>query len=191
MDGLPLFKLRYLLAFGLLLQTAPILADTIEGRVVGVGDGATLTVADNAKVQFKIRLAGIDAPELRQRYGKESRQRLTDLVLGKNVKIEWRKRDDFDRLLGKVLVHTQDCPTCPKTRDVGLAQLEAGLAWWDRDFRREQTLEDQGYYEYAEFDAKTRRIGLWQDSAPVPPWEWRKKNHIQARLFTTSFLLPG
>jgi hypothetical protein len=49
------------------------------------------------------------------------------------------------------------------------------LAWWNREERRQQTLHDQGYYEYAEFDAKTRRRGLWRDEAPVPPWEWRKR----------------
>lgn len=171
---------RYLAMLGVLLQAAPILADTIAARVVGISDGATITVLDRAKVQYKIRLAAIDAPELRQPFAKESKQHLSDLVLGKEVVIEWQQHDRYGRILGKVMLQTPACANCPQTRDAGLAQLEAGLAWWYREDRREQSLADQGYYEYAEFDAKARRLGLWQDAAPVPPWEWRKKNQIMA-----------
>lgn len=173
--------LRHLLALGLLLPAGAILADTLAGRVSDISDGATLTVVDNASVRHKIRLAAIDAPELRQPYGKESKQNLSDMVLGKEVKVDWRKQDRYGRIVGKLTLQTPPCATCPKTLDPGLAQLEAGLAWWDREARREQTLSDQGYYEYAEFDAKSRRIGLWQDAAPIPPWEWRKKNQVVAQ----------
>lgn len=174
--------LRHLLALGLLLQAGPILADTIAGRVSEISDGATLTVVDHAGVRHKIRLAAIDVPESRQPYSKESKQHLSDMVSGKEVKVEWRKHDHYGRIVGKLTLQTPPCTTCPKTLDAGLAQLEAGLAWWDRETRREQSLSDQGYYEYAEFDAKARRVGLWQDAAPIPPWEWRKKNRVVARL---------
>lgn len=177
-----MFLLRYSLALCLLLPAGPILADTIAGRVSDISDGATLTVTDKAGVRHKVRLAAIDVPDLRQPYGKESKQHLSDLVSGKEVRVEWRKQDRYGRIVGKLTLQTPPCAACPKTLDAGLAQLEAGLAWWDREARREQTLSDQGYYEYAEFDAKTRRIGLWQDAAPMPPWEWRKKNQVVARL---------
>jgi endonuclease YncB( thermonuclease family) len=174
--------LRHLLALGLLLPAGPILADTIAGRVSDVSDGATVSVVDMAGVRHKVRLAAIDAPDFRQPYGKESKQHLSALVLGKEVRVEWRKQDRYGRIVGKLMLQTPPCATCPKTLDAGLAQLEAGLAWWDRESRREQSLSDQGYYEYAEFDAKSRRIGLWQDAAPMPPWEWRKKNQVVAQL---------
>ena len=102
---------------------------------------------------------------------------LSDLVLGKSVSVERRKEDNYGRVVGRVMVQPTDCPTCPRTRDAGLAQLEAGLAWWYRQERREQSLEEQAYYEYAEFDARARRIGLWRDAAPIPPWEWRKREN--------------
>ncbi|TRZ93892.1 MAG: nuclease [Rhodocyclaceae bacterium] len=175
---------RNLFVLGLLLQAGPTVADTVAGRVSGVSDGSTVAVVDKAKVQHKVRLAAIDAPEAMQRFGKESKQHLSDLILGKEVTVEWHQRDRFGRIVGKVTLRTPPCPTCPKTLDAGLAQLEAGLAWWDRESRRQQSLEDQGYYEYAEFDAKARRIGLWQDAAPLPPWEWRKKNQVVAQLVT-------
>jgi endonuclease YncB( thermonuclease family) len=168
---------------GLLLHATPLLAGTLAGKVSDVSDGASVTVTDNAGMQRKVRLAAIDAPEVRQAYGRESRQHLSTMVLGKAVEVAWRKQDRYGRIVGKLILIDPPCATCPKTLDAGLAQLEAGLAWWDRATRRGQSLSDQGYYEYAEFDARARRIGLWQDPAPVPPWEWRKKNQVVAGLF--------
>lgn len=172
--------LRHLLALSLLLQAGAILADTLAGRVTAINDGATLTVVDQAKTQYRIRLAAVDAPEARQPYAGESRRHLAELLLGKAVQVEWRQRDRYGRIVGKVLLKAPPCPTCSKTLDAGLAQLEAGLAWWYRADRRGQSLSDQGYYEYAEFDAKARRIGLWRDATPVPPWEWRKRNQVSS-----------
>ena len=172
----------HLLVLGLLLQAGGTLADTIEGRVTGVSGGDTITVLDGTRTTHRIRLAGIDAPKSAQAFGPASRKHLADLVLDKAVRVEWKRHDAYGYVLGKVMVPPPDCPACPPTLDAGLAQLEAGLAWWYREFRREQTLEDQGYYEYAEFDAKARRVGLWSDAHPVPPWEWRKRNHVVACL---------
>jgi len=154
------------------------LADDFDGRVVGVSSGDTITVLDSAQGRHEIRLVGVGAPESDQPFGQQSRKHLSDLVFGKNVRVEWLKRDRYGHILGKVMVQPRGCPACRKTRDAGLAQLETGLAWWYREYRREQSLEDQGRYEYAEFDTRTRRIGLWRHEAPVPPWEWRKRNRI-------------
>ena len=65
-------------------------------------------------------------------------------------------------------------PDCPQTLDAGLAQMTAGLAWWFRKYANEQSAEDRGRYEHAEFEAKIRRAGLWSEKAPTPPWEWRR-----------------
>ena len=58
--------------------------------------------------------------------------------------------------------------------DVSLEQLRAGLAWWYREYAKEQSAEDRASYAAAEEEARTRRIGLWKDPKPVPPWEWRR-----------------
>jgi endonuclease YncB( thermonuclease family) len=47
-------------------------AEIITGKVVGVTDGDTVTVLDDAKRQHKIRLSGIDAPEKSQAFGHPS-----------------------------------------------------------------------------------------------------------------------
>jgi endonuclease YncB( thermonuclease family) len=150
-------------------------AEQLTGKVVGVSDGDTITILDQNNQQHKIRVGGIDAPELKQAFGNVAKKNLSDLVFNQTVLVEWNKTDKYKRIVGKVLAPPTDCPICPADRDVGLAQVEAGMAWWYREYRKEQTLEDQGYYEFAEFVSRREQRGLWQDEEPLPPWEWRKR----------------
>ena len=70
-------------------------ADTLSGRVVAVHDGDTITVLDANRTQHKIRLAGIDAPELGQAFGNPSKQNLSKWVYNRQVIVDWNKRDRF------------------------------------------------------------------------------------------------
>ena len=114
----------------LLPLPAVALADTLQGRVVGVHDGDTLTVLAPGNVQHKVRLEGIDAPELGQPFGQASKQNLSRLAYGKDAQADCPKADRYKRKVCRVTVAGQD---------VGLAQLEAGLAWWFRRYAGEQT----------------------------------------------------
>jgi endonuclease YncB( thermonuclease family) len=159
----------------LLAASLPAFADNVlVGYVVGVADGDTITVLDVDRQQHKIRLSGIDAPERTQPFGDKSKTNLSRLVFNKDVRVEWKKRDRYQRIVGKVMVESPDCRNCGQTLDAGLAQITTGMAWWYRDYAKEQSEEDRGRYEHAEFEAKIRRAGLWNDKNPVPPWEWRK-----------------
>jgi len=139
-------------------------AETITGRVVGVADGDTITVLDADKVQHKIRLAGIDAPEKKQAFGNRSKESLSELAFDKTVNVETSKRDRYGRQIGKVLVNGQD---------VNLVQVERGMAWFYRQHQREQSPSDRRLYEAAEDAAKAEKRGLWHDCDPVAPWEFR------------------
>lgn len=69
------------------------------------------------------------------------------LVFGKDVDVQWSKRDRYQRIVGKVLVADPTCQRrCPKTLDAGLAQVTAGLAWWYRKYAKEQSAEDAQRY---------------------------------------------
>lgn len=149
----------------MLLQAGQILADTIEGRVVGVSDGDTITVLDSTKTQHKIRLAGIDAPESKQAFGQASKKHLSDLVFDRVVTLDCGKTDKYRREVCVVYVGRQDA---------NLAQLKAGMGWWYRQYQREQTAQQRADYESAEAAAKAGKAGLWQDADPTAPWEWRK-----------------
>ncbi len=95
-------------------------ADSLTGKVVKVVDGDTLYVLDANYQQHKIRLAGIDALERKQAYGLASRKHLASIVTGKQVTIEYQKRDRYGRIVGKVWVNGVDA--C-------LKQVKAGFAW--------------------------------------------------------------
>ncbi|MCZ2174235.1 MAG: thermonuclease family protein [Burkholderiales bacterium] len=153
-------------------------AETITGRVVGVADGDTVTVLDADRTQHKIRVAGVDAPEKKQAFGQRSKASMSDLVFGKDVVVMSSKRDRYGRLVGKVLVADPSCTarTCPKTLDAGLAQITTGMAWWYRQYAREQSAEDAGAYEFAEQEARGRHAGLWRDADPIAPWDWRRSS---------------
>lgn len=132
---------------------------------MGVADGDTITVLDNQKVQHKIRLAGIDAPEKAQAFGQRAKESLSDLVFKKDVTVETTKRDRYGRLVGKVLLGDQD---------VNLEQLRRGLAWYYRKYAAELTPEDRLAYDGTETSAKARKAGLWVHPAPTPPWDFRR-----------------
>jgi endonuclease YncB( thermonuclease family) len=150
------------LCFCLLFGSAD--AETVAGKVVGVADGDTVTVLDAVKVQHKIRLAGIDAPEKAQPFGQRSKENLSQLVFGKNVTVETGKIDRYGRTVGKVLIGGVDA---------NLEQVRAGFAWHYKKYEREQSAEDRTVYARAEIDARGKRAGLWRDLSQVAPWDWR------------------
>ena len=107
-------------------------AAELTGRVVGISDGDTITVLDASNTQHKIRLAGIDAPELKQAFGTRSKQNLSRMTYDMDARLECHKTDRYQREVCKVWVQPSDCPTCGMTLDAGHAQIIAGLAWWYR-----------------------------------------------------------
>ncbi len=115
--------------------------------------------------KHKIRLAGIDAPERKQAYGLASRKHLASIVAGKQITVEYQKRDRYGRILGKVWIN--DVDAC-------LEQIKAGFAWHYKKYQHEQSLEDQRLYADAETRARDERLGLWRDKKPMPPWEHRR-----------------
>ena len=159
--------LRWLTATCLLLVLSGAHCAELRGRVVSVPDGDSIVVLDAKHRQHRVRLAGIDAPEKGQRFSNRSRDHLASLVHRQDVIVQWRKRDDYDRLVGIVFIND---------RDINLEQVRAGLAWWYRVYAPEQTYEARRMYELAERQAQQDQRGLWADRKPVPPWAWRRGN---------------
>ena len=168
---------RNLIAASILFPSLAFSAELI-GHVVGVTDGDTITVLDADKKQQKIRLAGIDAPERKQPFGAKSKQNLSNLVFGKDVAVDWKKRDRNKRIVGKVRLDETgaDCAfrSCSKSFDVALKLIRNGMAWHYKQHQVEQTPENRARYAAAEGKARETKAGLWADPAPVPPWEFRK-----------------
>lgn len=157
---------RFVLGTVLALAGLPACAYTIEGRVVGVSDGDTITVLDSTKTQHKVRLAGIDAPESKQAFGQASKKHLSDLVFDRQVTLDCGKTDRYKREICVVMVDGQDA---------NLAQVKAGMAWWYQQYQKEQISQQRADYEAAEVSARAGRVGLWSEAEVMPPWEWRHR----------------
>ena len=84
--------MKNLLVLFLCLATC-VQAAELRGRVVAVADGDTVMVLDAEGYQHKVRLAGIDAPEKAQAFGQASKIRLSDQIFGREVAVNWDKRD--------------------------------------------------------------------------------------------------
>lgn len=142
----------------LLLSAAPALAD-VQGRVVSVHDGDTMTILVDRR-QVRVRLTDVDAPELGQPFGTRSRQSLSSLCFGKIATLDVRGPDRYHRTLARV--------TCAGT-DANAEQVRRGYAWtFVRYVRPDSPLHA------IERAARAAHRGLWQDPAPVSPWEWRR-----------------
>jgi endonuclease YncB( thermonuclease family) len=167
--------MRYVL---LLLAVFPawVAAQAYSGRVVAVNDGDTVTVLDTANQSHVLRLVGIDAPEQLQAFGQKSKTSLAALVFNRDVDVLGEKPDRKWGTVAKIMVANTNCnaPSCPKVNDVGLMQVTTGMAWWYRRYAKDQSPQDRQDYEIAEFQAQSRRVGLWNDKNPIPPWEWRR-----------------
>lgn len=155
----------YALLLAACLGHGIVFAETITGRVVGVSDGDTLTLLSSGGQQVKVRLSGIDAPERKQAFGERAKRGLSDLAFGQSVVAECPKIDRYARSVCLVTVNGTD---------VGLEQIKSGMAWWYRQYGREQTTEDRRQYEDAELNSRALHVGLWSQPYPISPWEWRR-----------------
>jgi endonuclease YncB( thermonuclease family) len=134
---------------------------TLTAKVIHVDDGDSIAVLVDQK-RIEVRLEGIDCPERGQAFGDQARQFTRELILGKYVRVEERGKDRYGRTLGRVEVGSTD---------VNLELVKAGLAWFFRRYSNDQALAT------AEREASAAHRGLWADSHPIPPWDWRAGEH--------------
>jgi micrococcal nuclease len=148
-------------ALGPVPQQAPEVevSGQFAGKVVRVADGDTITVMHFGKDE-KIRLAGIDCPERKQAFGTRARQFTSKLVFGQVVTVMAETVDRFGRTVGEVIL--------PDGRSLNRELVRAGYAWWYRQFSDDETLGQ------LEEEARMFRRGLWAESNPIPPWEFRR-----------------
>lgn len=128
-------------------------------RVVKIADGDTLTALSADLQQVKCRLYGIDAPEKKQAFGQASKLSLAELSFGRTALIDIVGRDRYGRAICRVAVAGVD---------VNKEQIARGMAWMYREYAKDSAYSD------AESVAQTRRVGIWRDARPVPPWTFRK-----------------
>ena len=135
--------------------------DTVEGKVTRIIDGDSILVTDSKSVEYEVQLEGIDAPELKQDFGKESTDGLTKLLNGKSVRLTWKSKDNFERLLAQVY---------DGEKHINIEMIKTGMAWHFKRYNKDEALAK------AESEAKEAKKGLWAMESPVATWDYRKDN---------------
>jgi micrococcal nuclease len=151
-----------LLLSAVLLLDLQAVASEFTGQVVSILDGDTIEVLHNNKAE-RIRLSGIDCPEKSQAYGNNAKHAASELVFGKEVRLQTHGKDKYKRTLGDVLL--------PDGMNVNHELVKQGWCWWYRKYAPGDTM-----LEELEQKAREAKKGLWADPHPVPPWEVRKRS---------------
>lgn len=145
-------------------------AETFNAKVIVVMDGDTVMVLRDGH-KTKIRLANIDAPEKDQPFGKQSRDSLLEMVGKKQVQIDSQAVDQYGRVVGLISLDGHS---------VNQEQVQRGMAWEYSHYHTDKT------YLALQSEAQQARRGLWVQTSPQAPWQWRKlhpsvKPALQAR----------
>ncbi|HFB6676321.1 TPA: thermonuclease family protein [Neisseria gonorrhoeae] len=136
------------------------------GTVSKVYDGDTLHVIDGDGAKHKIRMAYIDAPEMKQAYGTRSRDNLRAAAEGRKVSVRVFETDRYQREVAQV--------SAGKT-DLNLMQVQDGAAWHYKSYAKEQQDKaDFADYADAQIQAERERKGLWKAKNLQAPWAYRR-----------------
>jgi endonuclease YncB( thermonuclease family) len=157
-------RLVFVALLTVLYCALPIKANTLQAIVVDVSDGKTITV-ENTGRRIKVVLKAAEAPEKDQPYGDVARLHLAGFVLNRQVTVEYTGLGAGALLIARVFC---------EDRDIGLQMIRDGVAWFDKNYESELGAQAQRLYADSEQAARSEHRGIWQDSSPVPPWEWRQ-----------------
>jgi endonuclease YncB( thermonuclease family) len=144
---------------------------TVRARVLNVHDGDSITVMTADGRKLKVRLIGIDTPEIGQPYASESRDALRRMVAaaGNRVELVYQKTDRYKRTLALVIAND---------RYLNYELIRGGWAWYYSQYRKDLEAVEPGApvtFAEAEKYARSHSLGLWRDPAPKAPWDWRKE----------------
>ncbi|WP_233573249.1 thermonuclease family protein [Leptotrichia sp. OH3620_COT-345] len=155
-------KILGLLVFILIIYV-PCFAENYKVLYVSDGDTVAVKRTENDKETgelIKVRLFGIDAPEINQDYGYESKQTLINFIRNKNVKIYGKKKDRYGRVLGTVYYNNEN---------INEKMVKTGNAWWYEKYDKKNVRMKQ--YQEA---AQKNKLGIFAKKNYISPWEFRK-----------------
>ena len=144
------------------LLAIPCLSWAWSGKVISIADGDTITVLRD-KEQVRIRLYGIDTPELGQAFGTKAKQLTSGMVFGEVVEVEPIDTDRYGRTVALVSVFK---------RLVNEELVNAGYAWVYTRYCTQPLCER---WKLLESEAREAKRGLWSDPHAIPPWEFRRQ----------------
>ena len=130
-------------------------------EIIRVIDGDTVIGKSN-DTEIKIRLSEIDAPEMNQPFGLNSKECLSNLVKkNNNLQFKSNGRDGYGRSLGWLVTDG---------KNLNYEMIKQGCAWvYDR------YVINKTIYSFQN-GARLKNIGLWNQYNPIAPWIWRRNN---------------
>ena len=146
-------------------------AASMFGKVIDVSSGDVITIY-NLNRPVRVKLLGIDAPELDQAFGEVAKKHLSDLVHDKSVVVEYSGIAADGSVAGRVLLNDAD---------IGAQMIRDGVAWFDPNNLSRLSATDREVYQQSEQAARSERRGLWQAENPTAPWEF-----VKARVLRTN-----
>ena len=134
-------------------------SQSITGKVVGIMDGDTFKLLTADSTLISVRLANIDCPEKKQAFSAKATEFTSEAIFGQTVTINVQSKDRYRRFIANV-IYGDSLSLCHEL-------VKNGLAWHYIRYSSDKTLQAM------EDKARKSKVGLWQDSNPVAPWEFR------------------
>ena len=139
------------------------------GKVIEVNSGDVITIF-NLNRPVRVKLLGVDAPEMNQAFGDVAKKHLYDLVFDKGVLVDYSGIAADKSLTGRVLLNDAD---------IGAQMIRDGAAWFDPNNMDRLSATDREVYQQSEQAARSERRGLWQQANPIAPWEFVKAENLK------------
>ena len=149
-------------------KSSPV-ADEREYRLVRASDGDSFILEDGARRSIRVRLYGVDAPESKQRFGQQSREHLIALIKTRPLRLKTMYLDNYNRAVSLVFLTNGDGSV--DELSVNQRQVQTGMAWVYDYFCTSDICKT---WKIEEAMARKQKLGLWRDSNPTPPWQWRR-----------------
>ncbi len=137
---------------------------SLFGKVIDVNSGDVITIF-NLNRPVRVKLLGVDAPEMDQAFGEVAKKHLADLVYDKSVIVEYSGIAADGSLTGRVLLDKAD---------INAQMIRDGAAWFDPNNVTRLSATDRDVYQHSEQAARNERRGLWEMENPTAPWEFVK-----------------
>jgi endonuclease YncB( thermonuclease family) len=134
-------------------------AETYKALVTSIIDGDTVDVSHEGQ-KVRLRLRDIDCPELGQPYGRKARRFTGTLAFNQTVTVHTFGQDPHGRTLAEI--------TLPGGMNLNQELVRVGYAWVGPH------VSHDGVLTRLEMSARKWPRGLWVESRPIEPWEWRK-----------------
>lgn len=137
----------------------------------------------NLNRPVRVKLLGVDAPEMNQSFGDVARKHLSDLVYNKSVVVHYSGIAADNSLRGRVLLDNAD---------IGAQMIRDGAAWFDPNNQNRLSATELEIYQQSEQAARSERRGLWQVENPMAPWEFVKAEALRRNpVATQNAILPA